>query len=96
MTSFTRKLYNKDPAAAEAFRKAQDFERQMQYGKAVTLAQFTPSSHGLVPAFGKRVYKDVGDWIRDNPNNGSGIPPRHTACERNCRHPACVKGCTLR
>lgn len=78
MTSFTRKLYNSDPAAAEAFRRAQDFDSRMQYGKAVTMAQFTPQAHGLVPAFGKR------------------LPTGQKACAANCRHPACVRGCTLK
>jgi hypothetical protein len=78
MTSFLRKLYNTDPAAAEAFRRAQEFERQMIHGKAVTLACFTPSRSGLVPAFGKR------------------LPSGSQGCEQNCRHPACVRGCTLR
>lgn len=51
MTSYTRKLYARDPAAAAAFEQAQRFENKLVYGKAVTLAQFT-----LVPIkpFGKR------------------------------------------
>jgi hypothetical protein len=54
MTSFSRKLYNRDPAAAAAFYKAQQFERQIVYGKTPTLACFTPSHNGLRPVFGKR------------------------------------------
>lgn len=60
MTSFTRKLYARDPAAAEAFSTQCRFEAaqkkarvevlRLQYGKAVTLACFSPSAHGLRPA----------------------------------------------
>ena len=39
MTSFTRKLYNKDPAA-EHFQRSQQFETRIRYGKHSTLAQF--------------------------------------------------------
>lgn len=75
MTSFTRKLYATDPAAAEAFRRAHEFERQMVYGKAVTLACFTPSHNGLVPAFGKRL-----------PSGSQGCERncRHPACKHGC------------
>lgn len=71
MTSFTRKLFHKDPAAAVAIHR-------LTYGKNVELACFTPSSHGMVPAFGKR------------------LPSGQKACDTNCRHPACARGCTLR
>lgn len=59
MTSYTKKLYNRDPAAAEAFHKAQLFgrepygspgyEHRLQYGKHTQLAMFgirTPSLTG--------------------------------------------------
>ena len=65
MTSYTRKLYRRDPAAAEAFRAAQQFDNKLVYGKAVTLACFglrhheMPSRAAPEPkpsvAFGKRV-----------------------------------------
>lgn len=75
MTSFTRKLYAKDPAAAEAFRQAQSFDARLEYGKAVTLACFTPRQHGLVPAFGKRV--PAGSIA-------CATNCRHPACTRGC------------
>lgn len=40
MTSFTKALYRRDPAAAEAFHKAQQFEHKLQYGKHTQLASF--------------------------------------------------------
>jgi hypothetical protein len=75
MTSFTRKLYNRDPAAAEAFRSAASIETKMHYGKAVTLACFTPSAHGLVPAFGKRL---------PSGHTGCARNCRHPACSHGC------------
>lgn len=54
MTSFTRKLYSRDPAAAEQFGRQQAFEHRMSYGKSVTLACFTPAFHAVDVAFGKR------------------------------------------
>jgi hypothetical protein len=84
MTSYTRKLYASDPAAAEAFRKAQDFDQRLTYGKAVTLACFTPSSHGLMPVYGQRV--PVAVKIGCTSNCG------HTACQHGCVLPARVGG----
>ena len=54
MTSFTKALYRRDPAAAEEFHRQQTFEHKATYGKTPTLACFTPQAHGLKPAFGKR------------------------------------------
>lgn len=75
MTSYTRKLYNRDPAAARAFEKAQSFENKLVYGKAVTLAQFA-----LVPlpkaAFGKRTPL-VG-------NTACAASCGHPACAHGC------------
>lgn len=78
MTSYTKALYNRDPAAAEAFHKQATFEHKTTYGRVPTLLQFTLAHHGLVPSFGKR------------------LPTGQKACGTNCRHPACVRGCTLR
>lgn len=75
MTSFTRKLYNSDPAAAEAFRKAQEFDQRLAYGKHVTLACFTPAGRGLVPAFGKRLGAQ---------QHGCDHNCRHPACKQGC------------
>lgn len=86
MTSFTKALYRRDPAAAEAFHRAQQFEHKMTYGKNATLACFTlpgrsggfeSAHHNVKPVFGKR----------------TGNTP--TACAASCGHPACANGCTL-
>lgn len=93
MTSFTKALYRRDPKAADAFHKAQQFESmaahgrpgQLQYGKHVTLACFTPAFGSNQPAqpstpFGKRE-----------------LPPSAAhACKEGCGHPACSHGCVLR
>lgn len=52
MTSFTKALYRRDPAAAEAFYKAQQFE-QRQQGKH-PVACFTPALNPVVKNFGQR------------------------------------------
>lgn len=54
MTSYTKKLYNRDPAAAEAFHKAQGFEHRLQYGKHTQLAQFGLSHDVAIATFGIR------------------------------------------
>lgn len=46
MTSFTKALYRRDPAAAEAYYKQQKFE---------SLAAFGRNPTGSIPAFGKRI-----------------------------------------
>jgi hypothetical protein len=75
MTSFTRKLYNRDPAAARAFEKAQAFERQLVYGRTPTLACFTPSHNGLHPSFGKRMLQ---------PQSACASSCGHPACKDGC------------
>lgn len=54
MTSFTRKLFNRDPAAAAAFEQSQRFDHRLVYGKHVTLAGFTMASRPVMASFGKR------------------------------------------
>lgn len=54
MTSFTRKLFQRDPAAADAFYRAQQFETKTVYGRHNTLACFTPAHHQVEPVFGRR------------------------------------------
>lgn len=54
MTSFTKKLFQRDPAAAEAFHRAQQFEHRLAYGKNVSLACFTPAHHQVAATFGRR------------------------------------------
>lgn len=54
MTSFTKALYRRDPAAAEAFYKDQQFEQRLTYGKSTQLACFTPAVTPVVRNFGQR------------------------------------------
>jgi hypothetical protein len=79
MTSFTRKLYNRDPAAAKAFHRQASFEHKVVYGRTPTLACFTPAHYDVQPTFGKR-----------HPPASA----QH-ACDHNCKHPACKQGCVL-
>lgn len=86
MTSFTKALYQRDPDAAEAFYRQQQFEHRLTYGKNVTLACFTLAAHaegyghrnGLAaPSFGKRAMPPVLPayecWMPDE--RGFGAPP---------------------
>lgn len=75
MTSFTRKLYNRDPAAAEAFRKAQDFDHRIVYGRHPTLACFTHTPTPKVE-FGKRE-PDMKRYACDRLCS-------HPACAKGC------------
>lgn len=52
MTSFTKALYRRDPAAAEAFHRSQQFEHRMVHGKTL-LAQFHYTPQPVV-GFGQR------------------------------------------
>jgi hypothetical protein len=79
MTSFTRKLYNRDPAAATAYYRQSTFEQKLVYGKVPTLACFTPAWHQQPVSFGKRQ---------------PPASAQH-ACDHNCKHPACKQGCVL-
>lgn len=90
MTSYTRKLYSRDPGAARA---AEDFARQskldraqdatLRYGKVPTLACFHSDRALYRRAFGKReIAVPIGGC-------------RVTACAANCGHRACSNGCTL-
>lgn len=79
MTSFTKALYRRDPAAAEAFHEQQKFEHRIKYGRTPTLVQFTAAFHAVQPVFGRR---------------GPSLPSQH-ACAASCGHPACKDGCTL-
>lgn len=90
MTSFTRKLYNRDPAAAEAFASQVKLHELLAscgaqtapvltYGKHTTLRQFDSAFHSLPKTFGRRTNM-----------------ARRRACSEPCGHPACIHGCTLR
>jgi len=89
MTSFTKALYRRDPAAAEAFYEQQRIENRMQYGRHPTLPQFTLAFH--TPAAAAAAPHPV-------PTFGRRPQPPHgrTACTANCGHPACSNGCTAR
>lgn len=90
MTSYTKKLYARDPKAADAFHQAQQFEHRLTYGKHVTLACFTAASHNL-PAKGF-TRPDVGQA----PFGKRETPPSAAhACKQVCGHPACSQGCVL-
>lgn len=52
MTSYTKKLYERDPALAHTLRKNE--LEAYRYGRHVTLACFTPAAHDTDPVFGKR------------------------------------------
>lgn len=99
MTSYTKALYRRDPKAADAFYKAQQFEHKLTYGRHVTLAQFTPKGRGFEAAqaqchqtpFGKRLYNGPFGGLY----GGVKPYPAQSACAANCGHPACKQGCTL-
>lgn len=77
MTSFTKALYRRDPAAAEAFYQAQTFEAKST-GRQPGMPTLTFSSafNEVHIPFGKR-----------NPKL------RQSACAASCGHPACASGC---
>lgn len=75
MTSYTKALYRRDPAAAAAFHEQQTFEHKIVHGRTPTLACFTPAYHGLKPSFGKR----VGSTI-----TACSVPCEHPACAQGC------------
>lgn len=79
MTSFSKKLYNRDPQAAEEFYKNQQFDQRVVYGRHPTLAGFTLAHHEKPRVFGKR----------------QSPPSAQHACDQGCGHPACSKGCVL-
>lgn len=90
MTSFTKALYRRDPAAAEAFYDNQKFETRHTYGRHPTLPQFTlafQTSQGSVAApQGRRMHFG----LRSQP------PTDRKACSEPCGHPACSHGCIVR
>jgi hypothetical protein len=88
MTSFTRALYRRDPAAAEAFYKDQQFEQRLVYGKQPTLACFTPAANGLArraapsqPRYGKGAPAPFGK--REIAPQGSDCPHDQSFCRDN-------------
>lgn len=99
MTSYTKALYRRDPAAADAFYKAQLFEHKLTYGRHVQLAQFNISQAKDTP---KGAPKDWSALQRQSQQGqthqavfGKRIPSGLQACAANCGHPACKTGCTL-
>ena len=87
MTSWTRKLYNRDPAAAERFFEQQRFMPRFERSTYPSVndrlyggvAAFTPATKRTAVPFGKR---------QRSPSAG-------VACDQNCGHPACSQGCVL-
>ena len=78
MTSFTKALYRRDPAAALAFYEQQKFEAKSaprQPGMPTLTFASNATSHVV---FGKR----------------QAVLGRGTACAASCGHPACANGCT--
>ena len=78
MTSFTKSLYRRDPAAAMAFYHHQQFETQSTYGRTglmLPAVGHTPAQPKPMQ-FGKR----------------TSMPPV-SACTTHCGHPACTNGC---
>jgi hypothetical protein len=82
MTSFTRKLYNANPAAAEDFYRQQQFEHKLTYGKQTQLAGFglrdARVTAPVTPTFGKRAVPPA--QRRQNPPgwqsvDGVQLPP---------------------
>jgi hypothetical protein len=59
MTSFTKALYNRDPAAAEAFRRHSRLDRVV-YGKTPTMACFTMAE--ALPTQDGRTAPRIGDY----------------------------------
>jgi hypothetical protein len=79
MTSFTKALYRRDPAAAEAFHRQSSFESRATNGRPGLLLATFASANPVKHTFGKR----------ETP------PSAVHACKDNCGHPACSQGCTL-
>lgn len=100
MTSYTKALYRRDPAAAEAFHRQSSFEHKATYGRVPTLLQFTPEAHGLRPVPGDNGRTErVNQYYnlrKKQPTFGKRVPSGVKACKVRCSHPACSHGCTLR
>jgi hypothetical protein len=79
MTSYTKKLYVRNPQAAKLVAQSQRFEHRLVYGKTTQLAQFTPAWNAVAKSFGKRI----------------SPPTAAHACRELCGHPACKHGCVL-
>lgn len=78
MTSFTKALYRRDPAAAEAFYQSQTFEAKSAGRKpGMPTLTFASAFNEVHVPFGKR----------------QPVLGRNTACAASCGHPACASGC---
>jgi hypothetical protein len=75
MTSFTKALYRRDPAAAQAFYRQQQFEQKLTYGKHTQLACFTPATAPTVKQFGQRTPSGLV---------GCAQLCSHPACSQGC------------
>jgi hypothetical protein len=107
MTSFTKALYRRDPAAAEAFRRHSKLDR-LVYGKVPTLACFTMADHQPPAQDGRKAAHiepefDVNASLQRfadrsfKPRTGFGqrTPTGVVGCATRCGHPGCAQGCTL-
>lgn len=83
MTSYTKKLYNRDPAAALAFYHQDRFEQARaladaeRNGREVVFQPWTDQPRSVT--FGKR----------------QSPPTARHACPTRCSSPACRQGCVL-
>lgn len=97
MTSFTRKLYSRDPGAARA---AEDFARQNKFDRQQDLTR----KAGLAPLvpelrYGKTTtlacFHSDRALIERSFGKRRSLPLiPGTACDQLCGHPGCTRGCT--
>lgn len=109
MTSFTKALYRRDPAAAEEFYRQQQFEQKMQqgrpgltYGRHATLTCFTVVDQQSKAAHGRSHGFELAHHPVQRTFGKRPQPPLRpdgrpiTSCTENCGHPACTSGCVAR
>lgn len=59
MTSFTKALYNRDPAAAEEFHRQSKFEHRTTFGRMGNLTRAQREPAPLIAGFGRRTPSGV-------------------------------------
>jgi hypothetical protein len=95
MTSYTRKLFSRDPGAAKAaedFARTSKFDRQQDMTRKAGLASLVPElRYGKVPTLA--CFHEDRALIERTFGRRQSLPAR--ACPTNCGHPACFEGCTL-
>jgi hypothetical protein len=97
MTSFTRKLYALDPAAAEHFQRSQQFETRLKCGKHTTLATFTMTREERVNAYYEGLVEGTHQRLgMAKPRQfGKRQSKGLSACASSCGRAGCRMGCTL-